>query len=256
MDDGDQEIEPGQDHAEPYHPEADQVRVHSSGTFGLEVRVTGPARWEAAEGQGGQDHEIPRAEHPERGGLYPGERRAAAPDHKWDQVVTERADDNRRSHHHHDRAVLANDVDIGAGPEKVAGGSEKFGADAHGQQSAGEQEGENSHQVLDAHNLVVQGEAEVARPALLGDIRERLPADYLDQGVIERADAPEPAQDHERECQAYSDVVLPAALDVGVIARNQVAQPVADEVADNPPGYCGQHALLHPRGRRRAQARR
>ena len=256
MDDGGQEIEPGQDHAEPDHREADQVRVHAAGALGLERGVTGPTRREAAEGQGRQDHEIPSAEHPERGGLDPGEGSTAAPDHEWDQVVAEWADDHRRGHHHHDGAVLSDDVDIGPGPKKVAGRREKFGADAHGQQTAREQEGENSHQVLDAHNLVVQREAEVARPVLLGDVGEQFPANYLRHGVIEGADAPEPAQHHERQGQAYGDVILPAALDVAVIARNDVAQPVADEVADNTPRYRGDHALLSPRRPRPPQSRR
>ncbi len=121
-----------------------------------------------------------------------------------------------RGHHHHDRPVLADDVDIGPGPEKVAGGSEKFGADAHRQQTAGEQEGENGHQVLHAHNLVVQGEAEKASSSVWGR-RGAVPGPtILAIGYLKAPTLREPTPGHhEREGKAYGGDVLTGALDAG-----------------------------------------
>ena len=147
------------------------------------------------------------------------------------------SDNGRGSHHHHDRAVLADDGDVGPGPEGVVGRAEQLGPDEHGEQAAGEEEQQDADGVLHPDDLVVVGHAEVAHPALLRGSRRELVPEHLGQGVIQGTDAGHPTEDPQGEPEHDGDVVLPRALDVLVAAGDDVAQPVPDEVADDATGH-------------------
>ena len=141
-------LKPGQDHADPDDGEADQIGVHPARRLGLQRRVARPAGREAAEEERAQDDQVAGHEDPEREGLDARVGHAPGADHQRDQPVPQGSDDGRGGHHHHDRAVLADDGDVGARPEDVVRRAEQLGADEHGEESAGEEEQEDADGVL------------------------------------------------------------------------------------------------------------
>ena len=158
--------------AEQRHRDADEgeeedVVVDSGVCLGRERRVARPARREAAEENGrGQDH-AGRHQQPERERLDPREGHPPGPDHDRDEVVRERAENPARHDPHHHRAVQADDRQVRACREHLVVRGQEFGADQHRVQAADEEEQPDTPEVLDADDLVVGAEAEVARPAAL-----------------------------------------------------------------------------------------
>ena len=132
------------------------------------------------------------------------------------------------------------------GPNDVVGRAQQLGADEHGQQAAREEEEQDADHVLHPDNLVVVGHAEVAHPALLRRVRRELVAEDLGQRVVEPADASHPADHAEGQAEDDGDVVLPGVLDLGVAAGDDVAQPVADQVADDATRHGPDDVRLQP----------
>ena len=105
--------------------------------------------------------------------------------------------------------MLADDSDVGARPEDVGRRAEQLCPDRHGQQAAGEQEDEHADHVLEPDDLVVVREAEVARPARLLELGDRLATDELRERVVEHPDAEKPAEDPDAQAEHDCDVVRP-----------------------------------------------
>ena len=167
--------------------------------LGRERRVARPAGREAAEEDRRRQDRAGRHQEPERERLDPREGHPPGADHDRDEVVRERAEDPARHHPHHHRAVHADDRQVRAGGEDLVVRSQQLGADQHRVQAADEEEQPDAPEVLDADDLVVGAEAEVARPAslLLLPQRRRVAEQALDR-VVEEAEADEEADDRRR----------------------------------------------------------
>ena len=145
--------------------------------------------------------------------------------------------------------MLADDLDVGARPEDVGCGAQQLGPDRHRQEATGEQEPQHADHVLEADDLVVEGEAEVARPALARPLGQRLAADQLCERVIEGTDAEQPAEHADAQAEHDGDVVRPVrcgAVHGRVVAGDDVADPVAEQVAPDGADGGGADVLGQP----------
>jgi len=89
---------------------------------------------------------------------------------------------------------------------------------------------------------------EVLGPASRLVVRLWLHADDLGQGVVQGSDAEQPSEHAEQEPSSHGDRVGPAVGDVLVTAPHHVAQPVAEQVAQDCADDGGAQVLAEPAG--------
>ncbi len=159
-------VQAQQRHRDPDQGEEEDVVVHPRVALVRERRVARPAGGEAAEEDRRRQDRAGRHQEPERERLDTWEGHPPRADHDRDQVVGERAEDRARHDPHHHRAVQADDRQVRPCGERLVVRAEQLGADQHRVQAADEEEQPDPPQVLDADDLVVGAEPEVARPAV------------------------------------------------------------------------------------------
>ena len=161
-------------------------------------------------------------------------------DHDRDEVVRERAQDPARHHPHHHRPVHPDEGQVGAHREDLAVRAQLLGADQHRVQAADEEEQPDAPEVLDADDLVVGAETEVARPAagLLLPQGGRVAA-QAGERVVEEAEADEEADDAADVGEADGQLVV---VGVGEVADARPGDGVGAEPADVPAADAEQDA--------------
>ena len=122
--------------------------------------------------------------------------------------------------------------------QDVVAGRQQLGPDRHREQPAGEEVRDHAVQVLDAHDLVVEREPEVLGKAPLGrvfllvHVAQRFPG-HRAQQVVEHAEPGQPPDGGERVAEHDRDVVGVREQVLRVPAGQEVAEQVAQEVADH-----------------------
>ena len=153
---------PSSAHRDADEREEDDVAVHPHVRLVAQRRVAGPAGREAAVADRRHQDHAGRHQQPERERLDARERHPPRADHDRHEVVRERAEDPARHHPHHHRAVQADERQVVVGVPRLLRRAQQLEADQHRVQPADEDEDADPDQVLDADDLVVGAEPEVA----------------------------------------------------------------------------------------------
>ena len=199
----------------PDEREERDVRVHPHVRLLRERRVAGPAGREPAERERRHQDRPGRHQQPEGERLDARERHSARADHQRHEVVGERAENPARHHSHHHRAVDADERQVVVAVPREMRRAQQLEADQHRVQAADEDEGADPDQVLDADDLVVGAEAEVAPDPfrLLLAQRRRLAEEALDR-IVREAEADEETDDAGEVRDEQRDVVLAGVVEV------------------------------------------
>ncbi len=128
------------------------------------------------------------------------------------------------------------------GPTSVGTWVQQLGADQHRVDAADEEEHADPHQVLDADDLVVGAQAEVAAdPAALLLAQRRGPPEQARDGVVGEAEADQEADHAAGVAEQQRHVVLVrGGLVFEARPVDQVADPPAEVVAADPEDHRGE----------------
>ena len=219
--------------AEQRHRDADEreeadVGVHPHHGLFVERLIAGPAGGKAAEEDRRGEDEAGRHQQPEGERLDPREGHAPRPDHDRHEVVAERAEDARGHHSHHHRAVHPHQREVLVGSDRRRRRVEQLDADQHRVEPGDEEEHADPDQVLDADDLVVGAQAEVATHALVLLLAQATRAGRAcARRVVGEAEADQEADHAEEIAEHQGDVVL-------VGGRLEFEAGAFDLVADEP----------------------
>ena len=119
------------------------------------------------------------------------------------------------------------------GGKSFESGLQQLGADQHRVEAAEEEEEPDADEVLQADHLVVGREAEVAPdPGRLAHGQVDRAPEHAADGIVEEAEADEPADDREDVAEQQRDVVLIGRRDEVDVRADALADPLPDRVPD------------------------